>query len=388
MKVFGGLPRFVWVLLGLLAISAGILSLGHQDLRAKPSVLSYDPSGTSAFASLLEKRGYRVRIDTRSHPKLEANEVAFAFHVTGIPVFFQDPDTPENPELQGFLDLVKGGGRAVLASVPYEFFNESRNLLHGQPRTINLGAADKKLVLFAGTANAEEDKSGVVADSPSVALWVGDDGHVVVRASQVGKGRLLEATDGIFLTNRFIDRSQDADAALRLISLAAKPGETIVFTESTVGNVEDPGLMEAIGPWAIAGWRQVLFLVAVVIYTLSKRFGIPDESRSKQTGSRELVDGLADTYYRTRQTKAAMGAALERCDQILRNALRLPRDYSRGDRDELLPTSLRMALTRLRAAYEMDKKPSPDEALALISTAQRETEEFVKGTRSTLIGRG
>jgi len=383
-------PRFVWVLLGLLAIAAGILTIGQRDTEADPTATSFSPSGTSALAAVFKKAGYTVRVDTRSHPKLASNEVAVAFHVDGIPAY---QATGRSEALQTFTDEIRNsGGRAVLARIPYDFLRNSQGLLAGKPLSVETNPGEKNLSIYGVDTGQVFDSAipNMGSDDANIGLWEAQagtesedetTGTPIVRAVQLGKGQILEVANASFMTNRFLDKAQDADAAVRLVSMLAPAGSTIVFTEATIGNIEDPGLLESIGGWALAAWRQLLVLGLVVVYTLGKRFGLPDETRPIQRGARELLDGLTDTYFRGRHVKAAMGAALDRTNQELRSALRLPRDATRAERDELLPTSLKTALSNLQRAYESDDKIGSDEVLKLVAAARTESNEFLRGTR-------
>lgn len=373
-----GFPRFVWVLLGLLAISAALLSLGQREMNAKPSALSYGPSGVSAFSTLLQRSGYKVRIDLRSQPKIGKNEVAVAFRVVETARVKMGLEEDYFPAAaKPLMDDVRQGADAIVLAVKDDFVSASRALAAAKPGTYET-SADSKPVRISAAANEFPQQD---PDAPTIGLWFDQSGDSIVSATKLGKGRLVEAYDGLFLTNRFIDRQDHATAALRLVSLLARPGDTVVFVEATIGNVEDPSLMEAIGPWAVGAWQQLLFLGAVVVYTLGKRFGIPDESRTRQAGARELLDGLTDTYQRGRHTRAAMGAALDRADQELRRALRLPRDATQSDRDELLAPSLVSALVMLKAGYESDKRIQGSQALELIAKVRTETDDFLTKTR-------
>jgi hypothetical protein len=198
-----------------------------------------------------------------------------------------------------------------------------------------------------------------------------------LRAFQVGKGRILVANDGDFVTNRFIDRADDARAALAMVAMVAPPGAHLIFTEAAFGHVVPPSLMETIGPWAYAGWQQLLFLGVVVVYTLGKRFGIPDEVRPPQRGSRELLDAISDTYMRGRHTQAAMQSALDRTEVQLRSALRVPRGASFTDLARRLPDDLAEALRALRSACQPEVETRPDEALQLILAVRTRADAYI-----------
>src|SRR4051812_13048895 len=112
---YAGLPTFVWMLLGLLAISAALLSLGQRDDHTHPATDSFGPSGASAFAELLRQNGYRVRIDQRPRPKIERNELAVAFDVVDRASLSSKKDESFQPALTRQL---REGGKAILLTVP------------------------------------------------------------------------------------------------------------------------------------------------------------------------------------------------------------------------------------------------------------------------------
>jgi len=376
---YKGLPVFVWILFGLLALSGAVISLGQRETTTRPAADSFAPSGTSAFVSLLEKRGYKVRIDRWQNPRLSAGDLAIAFKAESPGIHI----STENESREFFDSLkksIENGTDVILLPLRSDFEKVSREILTGKPvvSTERGSGAKFEIAMPANSEAADDSDPLAFEDGDSVGLWDTEAGWTL-RAGQFGKGRLLQFSDGSFATNRFIDHADDARAALSAVSLLAKPGSTIVFTEAAYGNVETPSLLELIGPWALAGWQQLLFLGLIVVATLGTRFGIPDETRPPQRGARELLDAVADTYLRGRQTKAAMDAALYRTDNELRTELRLPRDATLRDRDSQLPPSLQKALYSLHAASEADEKPAPETALRLISAVRRETEAFLQG---------
>lgn len=393
MKNYRGFPYFVWALLGLLAIAGAILSLGQRESIATPSAYSYAPSGVAAFADLLRQTGYKVRVDRWPHPRLAADEVPLVFR-RSVPVGLS---SDQENDFAPFLDkYLRDGGHAIVFTVPTEFAAASRALLKANPPSITERGAKQSLKVFTAAAETVAPESttppvhddgpwdGEIPVTPptlsvpdvSVGLW-DNGGEPFLRARQLGKGRSLEVSNGAFATNRFLDRADDAKAALQIVSLFARPGKRLVFTEAAFGNAEAPGLLEVIGPWANAGWQQLLFLGLVVGYTLGKRFGIPDETRSVQVGARELVDALSDTYRRGRQSKAAMLAAYERSNTEIRTALRLPRDASKEDRNRHLPASLKVALASLEAAVESSERVRSSDALDLVAKARTETLRYL-----------
>ena len=375
-----------WVLAGLLAIAAGLITLGQQDQTAKPEVQSFSPSGVSAFAELLRKNGVDVAINQQSKPKLGSNDIAVAFKIINgntQPVF-TDSKSKEELFEDHFWEFVIQGGTGVILPLQEDFLEASRSSQQSAFTPVTDIATGK--VFNISSAGIQ----GAVAFQPpntstktdSIELWNGGS-ESFLRAYRYGTGTALIARDGIGVTNRFIDKNDNAKAFSSMLAMLGKSHKRIVFTEASFGNIHDMGLLETIGPWANAAWQQLIVLGLVVVFTLGKRFGIAEEQRPVQRGSRELLDAVADTYSRARSTQAALATASLNADNDLRLVLKLPKDATRSERDKYIPVELQNSLARLHVASEYPTV-TPDQALDLIVKAQTELENFIGPNRAKM----
>ncbi|HTQ10920.1 MAG TPA: hypothetical protein VMI31_12665, partial [Fimbriimonadaceae bacterium] len=189
-----------------------------------------------------------------------------------------------------------------------------------------------------------------------------------------GKGTVLTVADGYIASNRFIDQAQNASLLMRMVSTIAPKGSRIVFTEATYSDTE-PGLMELLGPGAVGAWYQGIFLFIVIVYSLGKRFGLPDETRPAQTGQRELVEAIADAYRRAGATRIACRSAYDRADLQVRRALKISRDAPASERDARLPSELAAAFRRTFEATIDDTMPH--EAFAICRNLRKNVGVFV-----------
>jgi hypothetical protein len=369
LKLYRGLPVFVWVLLGLLGISAGLLSLGQSDDRSSPSANSFGPSGVSALAKLLEENGYSVRVSTEGEYRPAPDETAILLPLKG------SQSSTQKRFLKDFPDLLAKGGRAIVLPIPVDFLAASRRLLKASPQTVSVRGGGKFLLFADGQGPAfsnlsggpEDNDSSLIRDEDvSIGLWDANDVSFL-KAAQIGQGKLLQVGSGTFATNRFIDKEDDAEACLNLVSLLTPPKGKVIFVEAAFGNVTHPSLAELIGPWAAAGWQQFLFLLVVVIFTHGIRFGIPDESRPIQSGTRELLDAITDTYHRGKHVKAVLMAANHRILRDATNSFSIPSELSDAEKEKSYPPEVNGSLQRIRASLEADSLPSPEEALKIIS---------------------
>ncbi len=366
------LPSLGWVLLGLLVVAGMLLSAGRNETAADPRANSFAPSGTAALFSLLSSRGYKVKIDRSPHPKLETGDVAIAFQVDSlIPVNeskIQEVRTGlENSSVQG----------ATVIWLPIDRDFQAASVTAQTPQSYPRRDQLPRRVSSASTPEPAD---------PSSEAILGDASRPFVSAVRSGVGYQVTYDDGIGLTNRFIDRADNAQVFMETLRAFAPRGAQVVFTEAAFGNIEEPGLLATIGSWAEAGWYQLLLLFLVIIYSLNRRFGLPEQYRPKQKGARELLDAVTDTFIRARAGASALQAASNEADGRLRSVLKLPRDAGAGELYRLLPESLINALTRVRAASEMQKVPS-GEAFDLINKLESEMDEFLQVRKPQMVRR-
>jgi hypothetical protein len=177
-------------------------------------------------------------------------------------------------------------------------------------------------------------------------------------------------------SNRFIDMADDAEFVLSTIDLLARPGDRLVFTEASFGNVSEPGFFETLGPWAVSAWRQVIVVFLVLVFSLGKRFGYPEERRRVVQSSRDLADAFGNLLRRSKRVDLTLQMAATRLDQQLRLYLRIPRDASEGERNRVLPEPIIKGLARLEEARK-DNRTTSDDALKLIQAVEKEIDSYV-----------
>ncbi len=374
----GWLPNLGWVLLGLLIIAGVLISAGRDETTASPKASSYYPSGTAAFAELLRRNGFSVSIDRSETPRVGAGDLVVAFTRDGADNGLDalSHDAQEVKRVKENLDHSSSKG-ATVVWLPIETDFAAASLQASNPQTMNRRDDKERQLSASGyllTPDEEEDDDVSILTS---------NNRTFVAARKSGSGYEIHYADGIGLTNRFIDKGDNAKAAMEIVKTFAGPSKHVVFAEGTFGDVEEPGLLEMIGSWAEAAWFQLLFLLAVVVFTLNRRFGLPEQLRARQRGGKELLDAITDTLTRARASQITLESSAALADSKLRNALKLPKDASAGERDRLLPESLRLALADVRAAATIEKM-SPRKAFALIQKLEAELTAFLNERRSNV----
>jgi hypothetical protein len=400
--VKGLIPRFALGLLAVLVIAAILISLGQRETYARPSANSYNPSGLHALRELLSENGIASKIDRLEVPRIEPNDLVIAAYVeSGPSMFGQDPLDPIEKQLDRH---IRRGGRVMV--LPFDEDFRARSLTAVKAATPIFSTSSKESLqvnsapLTFGNLSewGEEATSGSATFLPfefeddTYSPWFrrsSNSGEPFLTLALRGSGMFARFSDGMFATNRFIDRSDNAQIALRSIQGLLKDGGKVVFAEGTLGGAISPSLVDILGPWAAGIWVQLTVLFLVVIVTLGVRFGLPSQERRKQVGQREMVDAISDVYRRARSTSTAMDAVYNLADHRIRRGLKLPAHLTNVERDKFLPPSL----VRLLQDVDLAKKPlievdskgrqrishrlSGSEALALAQNLEQELDAFV-----------
>lgn len=365
------IPGIAWLLLGVLVLASVVISLSKQSDRAEPFADSYGPSGLKLFASLLEDRGHPV-VSTRSTtPDLRRGDVAVACISEADPTSLEGKAGGIGRTLRAF---VERGGKLLLLSLDPDF---ARGSARTEPATVRfVPSGDSRPVRLRPAWTQFAIRSVLSADLVSIPLWMEQNAleSEVAWMTRVGKGAVVTVGDGYLATNRFIDREKNVDVVMTGIAALAPTNARVVFTEATFSR-ESPSLIGILGPGATAAWYQLWFLFAVVVYTLGKRFGLPDESRSAQVGQRELADAVADVYRRAGAGAIACRAAYMRADERVRKAIKLGADAPASERDTRLPPAL---AEEFRLAYVASLSPIKSrDAFARCRALKRETDAFL-----------
>ncbi|HVT14487.1 MAG TPA: DUF4350 domain-containing protein [Fimbriimonadaceae bacterium] len=356
-----------WSLLGVLAVAAFMITLSRTAGRADPKIDSYRPSGLAAFADLLRANGYEVTSTTSAFPRLGKNDIAVACLAEGQA---RGDDLEINDDTPGALgrlsQFIQDGGKAVLLPIDVNFDDMSSRV------EIRKGISEFLSPPISVAIHTSETDLHTSLPSDLVSVGIVHDQYNpqadIASLTRYTDGTVLSFSDGYMATNRFIDRVQNADVLIGSLSTIAPKGSRLVFVESTFDN-ERPGLLEILGPGAIGAWYQSLFLFVVIVFTLGKRFGLPEEVRPAQTGQRELVNAVADTYRRARSTRAACRATYDRADAEVRKSLKLSTDAAASERDVRISPEL---ATAFRHVFEgtIDVLP-PQEAFSRCRTLRR-----------------
>ncbi len=346
--------------------------------------------------------GIPSRIDRMEQPRLKPTDLAVAAYIDDDrPLFGESPLIPIEKSLTKFIEE---GGRVLVLPFDQDFRGRSYTAIQATtPITSSLDGSKLEvnsapLTLSSLTLYRDQLSSGssffLPFDNGSniFASWFKRDLNstdVFVANGSVGKGILARTSDGLFATNRFIDRADNATLALQIVRGLLPEGGQVVFTEASLGRGISPSLVNILGPWAAGMWVQFTVLFVVIVFTLGIRFGLPAMERRTQRGQREMIDAISDVYLRAKSTAVALDVAYEEADRRIRRSLKLPAHLSAQDRDRLLPSELVSVMSEVdlgrkpiievndKGRQKVTYRMNPKEALALNTKLETALDEFI-----------
>lgn len=369
-------PRFwTFLMLGLFALLLGaswLLDRNRRESAAFPSIVSERTSGVSIFAELLQAEGFRVRREPMSGPRVKQGEIVVEFEA---PWPDREYATPGNQSALRAWEDSKDPTRVVLRHS--QEFGAEVALVGPQKVTYSTGREPEKKsfqVLRPGPLDVPSMGRSAWDADDRVAVIVQEVGGDPVSLVSVGSETQLFIENGIFATNRLIDREQHADFLLHVFRTYLPAGSTLVFLEPMPGE----SLLAQLGPWAEILYYQAIVLFVVMVWAYGQRLGLPDVFRRRQQGAREMVDALGDAMFNRRTPQDATEILAADYDARIKRALALPASTSREDRNARLSESVRAAMAVLENPLPKQEKFRLDK----VRSAMAEIESWLAAHRS------
>ncbi|MBC8065530.1 MAG: hypothetical protein H7Y17_11910, partial [Chlorobia bacterium] len=224
----GLLPKVAYGLLAVLLVAAILIGIGQRESTARPVASSYNPSGLHALQELLDRNGIPTVISRLRQPQLGEKDLVIAAYIEDGPTIFgNNPLEPLEKYLEKFINR---GGRVLVLPFESDFRKRSQQALKSPTSIVN---ADGNETLQISTspityANLSAYDSGVTSSTAdflpfeyedlSYSPWLKrsvDSNEPFLALSSKGKGILARSADGLFATNRFLDRDDNAKFALK-----------------------------------------------------------------------------------------------------------------------------------------------------------------------------
>jgi hypothetical protein len=375
----------VWALAGVLLITIALIFSAREERRGFPSVTNTRASGYSAFAELLRRDGYKVRLERSVRPRFAKHEVVIALTRGGDEEFDESTITdlvegaPVDVHAEQIVKHLENGGRAIeiVNTVHFDFASDETAL--AERFAVSPVDSNRRYSLSLPSSTSAYTAFDVYS-APYDAWDVGE--YPYVEYMRHGDGLLVLVGEGLPATNRFLDaeKRQNAEFFLNLVRNVAPTGATIVFDESGIGNAEEPTVANTLGEWAVAARWQAGLLFVVLIYTFARRFGLPETEARAVRSSRELFDAIADVFRRTSNTGLALDNLLVECDQRIRRVLNVSSVAKRSDILQMAPTQLRDQY--LLVSEHANANSSPRAATAVAAHLLKLLDEFEHDSRA------
>lgn len=350
MKNFPG-GKVALALLALLGLSFVLLVFAKDEKRTNPTIESTNPSGLAAFAELLRRDGYIVKLDKKPRPQLESGDLVIAVDMPVLHSFKEIE--PKEAKTQDSIDKFVGeGGAKVVFHLPSDFAETSKNVSLRRHSPLR-GTPQKELTIgtyvddYMSQETARPAPYEVSPDAAATATWAGS--------------RSIDVHDAMGVTNRYISKGDNAEVMLQYVHMLAPPGSRVVFPEALINNVQADGPLDKLGGWAVAGRTQLYILALVILTSLAVRFGSPTREGAKQRSARDMVDAVAELLRRGNKTQFALEAALNDTYERFRLGVSAPVGTSREHLRERMPEPL---LAVVMEAEKLAAKRLPDDSWA------------------------
>ncbi len=329
----------VWLVIGLLAFLTFSKIVDEEAHELVPSATESRPSGLRLFAELLRERGYKVQVTRNENFSAAKDDIVI---------------TPE----------VKYAFQIWSRQVNEDQFEKSAKNLARTELLISIPPDFNALVNSKTPVLAEEIYQPFQPYSPKLKVQIGEkfesdggdrslftskNGAVVTTTRSTGT-LYAELVDGTPATNQFIGEFDNAMFMLTLIKNLAQPNSTIIFNESQLTGGARPSIYESIGRGAVAAYWQLILVIVVGGYMLSKRFGPATEDDIEVRSARSLLGAFGDTMYRAKRGDLALQLIYRHIDLRGRRAINLSPSASLKDRDSRLPQEAILAFHALQEA--------------------------------------
>lgn len=377
-----------WPDLGKLASAGCVLLIGswlfikvdNKPGSIRPSAQSMNAGGTATFVRVLKQRGYPVRVSFSNLIEARSGEVPIAFsYAENLPGSYEYDDDKEGESkeqavVRGLVSFASKGEKVVLITVPRSYSVNGggrKQATEALPKSVA-----KKFSVYG------DFSFGSHFDRIASIELLNLPGRSVLSELDFmkGGGRLLHWWDGSMLLNQYIDKDQNVEAFLSTLERVVPKGTPLVIVEAAWGNSYDEGILDHIGPWAVAGWKQMLVLFGVVIWTLGSPFGLARLTRVKEEGGKERILAITNLLKRSHQWKFVLRAGYEDADSKVRRKLGLPGSAPIAERNDHLPSELVACFSRLEALLKGDEY-TMDDTFAELKELESKVNDFIRISR-------
>ncbi len=296
----------------LLILVAVAFFAARSEQIADPRPTNVLPSGLAGLTELLRADGFDVAVEISDGPSAPSDRLVVACFVVG----------------EGFLDRVRLADERSERSVK-SHLDKGGNVLAllFEPDFVTATSAAGVAILDDGrkvsTGRLLDKDLSFADEEPMRRIHTIQPGDFVT-AHGVGQGTLVTVRNAIGATNRFLKREDNAEVVLDVIRKTSGSSKKVVFFLATLGMGQSRGIAGSIGRWADALQWQMFIVLGAIAWTVSRRFGLPEDVGGVQRGARQLSDTLAEVLRGGRKRPFAARLIADQALRTTRAKLRLP----------------------------------------------------------------
>jgi hypothetical protein len=326
--------RVAIILTSILLLATFIFIMGDGQ-GSTLSMTDTRPRGLAAFGELLRARGIPVELNRSEVITTKPNDLLIYVDDWDesndyLPGSAQQPITlpstnenektytPPSTRFRQTLDRhARAGGRTIVLGMPSMPDTITPNL-----RTATIHNTNQEFKI-----EFPEESYGAVEVSTSVMdLNVAKDEEpesLVYLEPREKNGVELAIEDASFMTNAMIARADNAKAAIWIVERFLPQNGRVIFAEASAGNAEARTALNEVGNWAVVAFWQLLLTIAVAVFALGRRFGLPSREFTQAKGALELMGAMGSTLRRARRHDHALLILRTNAVDQVRKILRL-----------------------------------------------------------------
>ena len=356
-----GLFALIIALLVLALVAFALVTLGRTSNEINRSSLSSEPGGALALYELLDEAGVPVERIYRE-PWIERYDMGVV--VVFVKLLSWEDFSFDDYETHNYEEAFQKADVLIRVYVGSEL--PARN-------TASTRSVETHYAAFGRVAEITTEWHNIyegVSPTGELELLRTSSGTVVATAD-VFPGRIeINVYGGESFLNRFLGDDDNAEFAYSLIASLLPPGKRVIFPEYVYGISGVDNVFVRLGPSFTSSLIQLLFMFALLVYTLGKRFGYPDVEEPSKPGTANFVAAMAETYKRGKCTDIVMSVALNYAVRRAARKLNIPSELSLEQKIRRVPEELG---NQMRKIYTIrNEKLSRSESNRLLKELNRQ----------------
>jgi hypothetical protein len=355
------MPRFVYWMLGILALAALFFLLGEPEKDTSPTARNRTGGGYSVLVELLRKRQYVVDQSMGIDSRWGKEDLIFWVR--------QGADgEPTEKDLGKFKTALVNGAQIWQVSASPEL-----------PSSSDMTSVEAELL------SSEKLYTLLVSTLPPavgpVRLVEGDDYEGYASIQVLKKSTVVTWALGDHLRNDFIRSGDHALLMLDTLQAVAPGVKRIIFYEADAPGAPAANYWGQLAPWGPSFYWQFILVAVVGVYALGRRLGPPETEALHVTGGRKFVDAFAVLIQRSRSNRIALTVLESVFEKRLRRAMGIPAHAPISELHSRLTQEQLAGLRRLSAGTSGETIPDVD-AFLRAKAALDLVEEIESSARS------